>query len=308
MRLAIVQIILISSVLSAYATDALGQEVLKKRISIAVKNTDLKSVLEKVEMISDIKFAFSSNIINVSKKISFSVEDKAISEILNQYIKPLGIGYKVVGNLIILYEASNKEEINEEEINKISTIVSTDVGISGTVTGQAGQPLPGVTVAIKGTAKGTTTNSAGNYSIQVPGSESVLQFSFVGYITKEVVAGSQTVINVTLESSTQELTGVVVTALGIKRQAKSLGYSATSVNTADLTIPGAVNVGNNLVGKVAGVNVNNLSSGAGGTANRRGVRSRLPRGRAQSQAARSAAGLHRRLLRSSRPLPGLVQR
>ena len=78
--------------LSAYATDASGQEVLNKRISIVVKNTDLKSVLEKVQMIADIKFGFSPNIINVNKKISFSVEDKAISEILNQYVQPLGIG------------------------------------------------------------------------------------------------------------------------------------------------------------------------------------------------------------------------
>lgn len=255
-----------SSVLSAYATDASGQEVLKTKISIDVKNSDLKTVLEKVQMISDIKFAFSSNIINVSKKISFSVEDKAISEILNRYMQPLGIGYKVVGNLIILYDASNKEEINNEETNKVSTVADNDIGITGTVTGQAGQPLGGVSVAVKGTTTGTTTNSNGTYSIQVPGSGSVLQFSFVGHVTREITVGSQTVINVTLEESTQELTGVVVTALGIKRQAKSLGYSATSVNTAELNIPGSVNVGNNLVGKVAGVNVNNLSSGAGGTA------------------------------------------
>ena len=151
MRLAIIPIILMSSVLSAYATDASGQEVLKTKISIDVKNSDLKTVLEKVQMISDIKFAFSSNIINVSKKISFSVEDKAISEILNRYMQPLGIGYKVVGNLIILYDASNKEEINNEETNKVSTVADNDIGITGTVTGQAGQPLQGVSVVVKGT-------------------------------------------------------------------------------------------------------------------------------------------------------------
>lgn len=102
----------------------------------------------------------------------------------------------------------------------ISTLQSfaADIGITGTVKDQSGKPLPGVTVAIKGASTGATfTGSAGNYSIQVPGRQSVLQFSFIGYVTKEVLVGAQTVINVTLEDSTLQMTGVVVTALGIKK-------------------------------------------------------------------------------------------
>ena len=126
-------------------------------------------------------------------------------------------------------------------------------------------PLPGVTVVVKGTTTGTISDAEGRFTITVPDDQAVLQLSFIGYSSKDVIVGSQSTVNVSLEESTLLMEEVVVTALGIRREAKSLGYSATAVNTDQIANTSMVNFGNNLLGKVAGVNVSALSSGAGGT-------------------------------------------
>jgi TonB-linked SusC/RagA family outer membrane protein len=126
-------------------------------------------------------------------------------------------------------------------------------------------PLIGVTVIVKGTTTGITTDVNGKYSIPVPNNETSLQFSFIGMNPKEVTVGTQTTIDVTMEEASQVLSEVVVTALGIKRESKSLGYSATSVATADLSTSKNVNMMQNLEGKVAGLNVTLPAAGIGGS-------------------------------------------
>ena len=105
MRLMIIQILFIVSVFPSYGTGARGQDVLNKKISISVTNTKLKTVLEKVEDMVDAKFVFSPTIINVKTKLSFSVQDITVADFLKQILQPLGINYKAVDNLIILYDA-----------------------------------------------------------------------------------------------------------------------------------------------------------------------------------------------------------
>ncbi len=105
--------------------------------------------------------------------------------------------------------------------------------ITGKVIGAADKnPLPGVTVLLKSTTSGVITDINGNYSIQVPNNQAVLQFSFIGFATQEVTVGTQSVINITLAETITQMNEVIVTALGIKRETKSIGYAATSVNTA----------------------------------------------------------------------------
>lgn len=220
-------------------------------INLNLQNVPLTNVFKAIEDQGQYRFVYKNETIP-DNIITVQVKNASLDEVLKIALNNTPLIYrKISENLVAITNTSTSLD---------------DISISGTVKNQSGNPVQGVSVIVKGTSNGTTTNSNGNYSIQVPGSQSVLQFSYIGFIAKEVVVGSQTVIDVTLEDSSQQLTAVVVTALGIKRQAKSLGYSATSVNMAELNTPGAVNVGNNLVGKVAGVNVNVLSSGAGGSA------------------------------------------
>jgi TonB-linked SusC/RagA family outer membrane protein len=126
-------------------------------------------------------------------------------------------------------------------------------------------PLVGVTVIAKGTTTGITTDINGRYSIPVPNNETILQFSFIGMNPKEVTVGTQTTINVAMEEANQVLNEVVVTALGIKRESKSLGYSATSIPTAELSTSKSANMMQNLEGKVAGLNITLPAAGVGGS-------------------------------------------
>ncbi len=137
--------------------------------------------------------------------------------------------------------------------------------VSGTVTDAAdGQPLPGVNVSVQGTSNGAMTNIDGTYSIEV-GNGSTLVFSFIGYATQSVAINGQTTINVVLATDDQVISDVVVTALGIKREKKSLTYSAEDVKGDELTKVKDVNPMNALSGKVAGLTINRSASGAGGS-------------------------------------------
>jgi TonB-linked SusC/RagA family outer membrane protein len=126
--------------------------------------------------------------------------------------------------------------------------------------------LAGVTVLVKGTTTGTTTDVNGRYSIPVPNNEAILLFSFIGLTQKDVPVGTQTTIDVALEEAVKQMNEVVVTALGIKRESKSLGYSATSVKTDELLTNKSANMMSSLEGKVAGLNVTLPASGVGGSA------------------------------------------
>jgi len=133
--------------------------------------------------------------------------------------------------------------------------------VSGTVSDNNGLPLPGATVLIQGTTTGTSTDFDGNYSIEANVGD-VLKFSYVGYSTQSVVVAASGGINVILQPD-NELEEVVVTALGIKREEKALGYSVQSVKGEGLTEARESNISNALSGKVAGVQVTGTSGSVG---------------------------------------------
>lgn len=137
--------------------------------------------------------------------------------------------------------------------------------VSGLVTNDADEALGGVSVSVKGTSTGTTTDAQGKYRISVP-ANGVLAYTYVGFETKEVAVDNRTTINVKLQASFGKLNEVVVTALGIKREAKSLTYSTQNVSTRQLTEARELNVMNSLQGKVAGLSINSSGTGLGADA------------------------------------------
>jgi len=138
--------------------------------------------------------------------------------------------------------------------------------VTGRVTKSADNtPLAGVTVQVKGTTTGNITDLDGKFTLPVLNNEAVLVFSFIGFNPKEVTVGAQTSVLIALEESNLMLNEVIVTALGIKREAKSIGYSATPIATTDLTASKSVNMMQNLEGKVAGLNITVPASGVGGS-------------------------------------------
>ncbi|NNE77888.1 MAG: TonB-dependent receptor plug domain-containing protein, partial [Pricia sp.] len=129
--------------------------------------------------------------------------------------------------------------------------------VSGTVTSvEDNMPLPGVSIVLQGTSKGVTTDFDGNYSITVPNTNSILIFSYIGFQTQEVAVDGRSTIDIAMAPGAQALDEVVVTALGIKREDKSLGYSVENVAAEELTRVAQENVLNSLSGKVAGVTLN----------------------------------------------------
>lgn len=140
---------------------------------------------------------------------------------------------------------------------------SLATSVSGKVLDETGQPIPGVNILEKGTGNGTTTDAQGAYQIIVADQNSVLVFSFIGYASQEVVVGAQTSINVTLMPDVISLQEIVVTALGVEKETKKLGYSVTSVRTDELVTQRTTNVMESLVGKVAGLNITAAAGGAG---------------------------------------------
>ncbi len=146
-----------------------------------------------------------------------------------------------------------------------STYAQNGHTVTGKVTlKEDGSVLPGVSILIKGTTKGVTTDFDGNYSIEVPSDDSILVFSFMGDITQEIQVNGRNVINVAMEQSAEALEEVVVTALGIKREEKSLGYSVGEVKSEELTRVVHENVLNSMSGKVSGVTINS-TGGTGST-------------------------------------------
>jgi len=146
-------------------------------------------------------------------------------------------------------------------------MAQTRVSVIGSVTGNDGLPLPGVSVVVKGTTRGVSTDFDGKYEIQVAPNE-VLEFSSIGYASqlKKIDAKKGTfTLNIVLKEEAQQLGEVVVTALGIKREQKALSYNVQQVNAEELTKVKDANFINSLTGKVAGVNIQRSSSGVGGS-------------------------------------------
>lgn len=146
----------------------------------------------------------------------------------------------------------------------------TEVRAQGNVTGvvydaDGTTPIVGASVILKGTTTGVSTNVKGEYSIRVPDAQSTLQFMSLGYETQEITPGGRSRLDVKMQSSAQKIEDVVVTALGITRQEKSLGYAVSKVSGEELTNTVSNNWLNGLNGKVAGMNFDQASTGPGGS-------------------------------------------
>jgi len=126
--------------------------------------------------------------------------------------------------VVALFTMTLSYEVSAQQRVITGTVISDEDGLG----------LPGATVLVKGTTVGTTTDLDGNFSISVPDGGTTLIFSFVGLETKEEVIGNRTVIDVTLTTDAEQLSEVVVTAIGIEREKKALGYAVTSVGTEQL--------------------------------------------------------------------------
>lgn len=258
MKLKIFVFIILTSITSSFGAITYSQMT---KITLEMKNKSLETVMDEIERQSEFYFIFNQKQIDVTRIVDISENNELIADVLKDLFEGTNVNYIILDRKILLSTDPLEKDINTFVVNEILQ----QKHITGKVSSQDGSPLAGVTVVLVGTNSGTITDADGFYSIDVQNNQSVLRFSFIGYGTKDVTVGSQNVINISLEETLMQMDEVIVTALGIKREAKSLGYAATSVNTDQIVDPSMVNFANNLTGKIAGLNVSSLASGAGGS-------------------------------------------
>lgn len=178
---------------------------------------------------------------------------------------PLSFGRKIsrLALLVAVLVSPFAANANVNSLSEDNSAVAVQKTVTGTVTEESGMSLPGVSVIVKGTTVGTVTDVDGKYEITVDDS-GILVFSFVGMTTQEITVGDQTVIDVVMMADALQVDEVIVTALGIKREKKALGYAVQDVKADVLTQAGNSNLVTSLAGKIAGVQINQSGSGVGG--------------------------------------------
>ncbi|MBV6639409.1 MAG: SusC/RagA family TonB-linked outer membrane protein [Cyclobacteriaceae bacterium] len=254
--------ILIQSLLYSFALPESGTaqkiSIEEIEISIDVNNLTVQETLDKVEAATDFEFAYKRKIIDNGQKLSFGQQRTTIAELLRSISKETNLGFKRVNEVIYVNKSVETAFPVTEEI------ITADITVNGKITDEANSGLPGASIVIKGLGTGTTTDIDGNFSLSAP-EDAVLVISYVGYSTIEVPVQNRTQINIQLEPDSQQLNEIVVTAFGIEKEKKALGYSAQEVSGDELVEAREVNVANSLKGKVAGVFVNSSSGGPGGS-------------------------------------------
>lgn len=227
----------------AYASDSYSQNVL---LNIDVNNKSVQEVLDEIEKQSDFHFFYNNKQVNTSRIVSIKSKQKNVFNVLEQLFSGTNISYKVLDKSIIL---SPKEVLVAQQKSR---------KITGVVTDGKGEPVPGANVIQRGTTNGTISDIDGKFSLEVP-DNATLVISFIGYVTKNIAVGHKEIFNITLLEDSRKLDEVVVTALGIKREEKALGYAVQKVKGDNLTIVKSVDVGTAITGKIAGLNVQNSS-------------------------------------------------
>ncbi|MDF7814885.1 SusC/RagA family TonB-linked outer membrane protein [Hymenobacter sp. YC55] len=231
----------------AIASPSVAQElVLERRVTFQAESQTIESVLNTLEKQLNVHFVYSPQLIGSDRRVTLRVTDKPLAQVLSELLAPRKTQLEVRKGRVILSQARPDAS-------------AADVPVSGRVTQGKGQGLPGVTVVVKGTTQGTTTDVDGNFSMTVPAG-SVLQFSFIGFNPKEVtVQEATTGLEVALQENSQSLDNVVVIGYGSldKREVTS---TVTHVDNRDLLTVGAINPLTALQGKVAGLTIANGSA------------------------------------------------
>jgi len=175
------------------------------KISLDMKNATIEKVLQTIEEKSDYYFLYNSRLIDVDRKVSVRVKNAPIYAVLEKLFKSENVNYEVKGSQIIL----SPKEMYSQITAVANALQQQKKTITGTVVDEAGVPLPGVTVVVKGTTQGTVTDVDGNYSLSGVPADGILQFSFVGMETQEVEVAGKSIINVTMVEEAIRLEEVV---------------------------------------------------------------------------------------------------
>ncbi|MGN7721483.1 SusC/RagA family TonB-linked outer membrane protein [Chitinophaga sp. 22620] len=241
-----------------------SQDTKNVSITIQVKNKNMEDVFTEISAKTGLSFHYDKSDLNLKKKINLNCVKLPVDEVLQLLTEQTGLKFTRKSNKIIV----NQEQHAAGSLTTVALMSGAGVpekDVRGTVKDANGNPLPGVTIMIKNTNRGTQTNATGNYVLNAnPGD--ILVIRFLGFTTQEIAVGAGDVINIMLTENSQSLSEFVVTALGIEKKSKELTYSTQQLSSSDLSRVKDANVINSLAGKAAGVTISRSASGLGGTA------------------------------------------
>ncbi len=242
------------------AKDSVGQE----KISIEIESTSVKLVLKEIEKQSKLRFFYNTQQVDVKRKISAHFRDVAVSNVIEEIFKGTSIAYKFSGRQILLYEPSASSMQSIDEVSQANSLPDNVVfTVSGLVSDDQNQPLPGVNVLEKGTTTGTTTDGNGEYKLNVSDANATLIYSFIGYASQEIPVNNQTVINVSLQPDVVSLGEVIVIGYGEAKKTDITG-AISSISKKDFEKQPIYRLDQALQGRVAGVQVTNNTGSPGG--------------------------------------------
>jgi TonB-linked SusC/RagA family outer membrane protein len=265
MRISILQLVLIFLFTGgSWGRSMNGQDLLDRRVSLKISQSELRNVLTLISKEARVRFTYNSKAIRADRKVDVNVRNERLEVVLAQLLKPLNIEQNIVDEQIILRVAAPPVlKGNEQSLVPAEGFQSSERTITGKVSDAGGGILPGVSIVIKGTQRGTTTDEKGAYSLSIPDENVTLIFSFVGYLSQELPSGSRSVINVTLTSDTKALNEVVVVGYGTQRRADVLS-AVSSIGEKDFKAQPVTRVDQVLQGRVPGVQVTNAGGAPGG--------------------------------------------
>jgi TonB-dependent starch-binding outer membrane protein SusC len=246
MRIAVILMIL--GILQARANEAYSQ---KTKLSINLYDVPLVTVLDKIEIESEFFFLYNEKLFDSERKVTIDVKDQLINTILDNLFASTDIKYTIIDRKIILapdYLTSDPPQQKQ---------------ITGTITDESGNPLPGVNILVEGTTTGAISDINGKYTISIPNDNVVIDFSFIGYDIQKVSAKGKTIINVSLIPVVSQLNEVIVVGYGTQRKADLTG-SVSAVKESEYLSQPINRVDQILQGRTAGVNVTNASGAPGG--------------------------------------------
>ncbi|WP_337044337.1 SusC/RagA family TonB-linked outer membrane protein [Emticicia sp. 17c] len=268
MKISAVQLVLaMIFVTVSYAYDSKAQEFLNKSVSLKAENQSLRMVLGMIEEQTEVKFVYSSKAIHANRKVNYTVSGQKLSEVLESLLKPMQVNYRIIGGQIILNWEDKQALIENiepaEMLEKEAKEAVVDQPIKGKVTDKdGGGGLPGVSVTIKGTTRGVTTDANGEYSIVVPNDKSVLVYSFLGYEKQEVTVGNRTTIDIVLGSDMKSLDEVIVVGYGTQKKANLTG-AVSSIDAAAIENRPASNLATAMQGMSPGLIITRTSGQPG---------------------------------------------
>lgn len=231
--------LLMVCVFCSYAGNAHSQNA---KVSIRMNNVKLDKILNEIENQTDYLFIYN-NQVDINKITSVKVKNEAVAQVLDRILSGTGINYELEGTHIILTTEAIKDLHAQQQAKTVT----------GTVTDVNGEPIIGANIRIKGTTTGTITDIDGNFSIEAE-PQSVIEVSYIGYLTQETVINNQKSIRFLLKEDTKTLDEVVVIGYGVQKKADLTG-SVANINTEKLNTQSNANIGQALQGKIAGVDI-----------------------------------------------------